>query len=186
MKRILFIAAISLPLTWTACSGDKPGETEDIVPKGMKALTLDDKALHLDSTGFPVKINVPDSTFYPNIYATATSTGMEVKVGPHFDMLVNIGGAEESNLAKQKELIKATDIGESTFLVDDSTTLLWEVKFGDLSVYHFFHFVRIGTEIYYVRDNVDNPENQFKKEDAEKMLESAKTLRAKPSAAPKA
>jgi hypothetical protein len=181
MKRILFIAAISLPLIWTACSGDKPGEAEDIVPKGMKGLALDDKALHLDSTGFPVKINVPDSDFYPNIYATATANGMEVKVGPHFDILVNMGGAEESNLAKQKELIKATDIGESTFLVDDTTSLLWQVKFGDLSVYHFYHIVRIGNEIYYVRDNIDNPENQFKKEEVEKMMESAKSLRSKPS-----
>ena len=181
MKRILFIAAIALPLVWTACSGDKPGETEDVVPKGMKALSLDDKALHLDSTGFPVKINVPDSSFYPNIYATATPSGMEVKVGPHFDILVNMGGAEESNLAKQKELIKATDVGESTFIVDDSTALLWEVKFGDLTVYHFYRVVRIGNEIYYVRDNIDNADNQFKKEEVEKMMESAKSLRAKPS-----
>jgi hypothetical protein len=184
MKRILFIAAISAPLLWASCSG-APGEKPDVVPAGMKALALDDKALHLDSTGFPVKINVPDSAFYPNIYATATANGMEVKVGPHFDLLVNMGGAEESDLAKQKELIKATDIGESTFLVDDTASLLWEVKFGDLSVYHFYHVVKIGPQTYYIRDNSDNPENQFKKDEVEKMMESAKSLRAKPSA-PKA
>ncbi len=187
MKRILFIAAISAPLVWISCSGNKSGgETEDVIPKGMKCLTLNDKSLHLDSTGFPVKINVPDSTFYPSIFATATPSGVEVKIGPHFDMLVNIGGAEEADLAKQKTLIGAADAGMSTFINSDSSSLEWETKFGDLSVFHFYSVVKIGTATYYVRDNINNPDNQFKKEEIEKMMESAKSLRAKPVDAPKA
>ena len=194
MKRILVIAAFIAPLLWTACSGTKPDSTqEDIVPAGMKALSLDDKSLHLDSTGFPVKINIPDSmednlgAKHPTVVnAKATPNGMEVQIGSHFDMLVNIGGLEESDLAKQKTLIGAADIGTSTFSTSDSTTLVWETKFGDASYWHFYHIVKIGTTTYYVRDNNDNADNQFTKGQVDKMMESAKSLRAKPAAAPKA
>jgi hypothetical protein len=194
MKRILFVAALFVPLLWTACSGNKPAETtEDVIPPHMKAISLDDKELHLDSTGFPVKINVPDSMEdnigmkHPTVVnAMATPNGMEVKIGAHFDILVNIGGVEEADLAKQKTLIEATNIGTSTFSTNDSTTLVWETKFGEAAGYsHFYHIVKIGTETYYVRDNNDNADNQFTKAQVDKMLESAKSLRPKPSPAPK-
>src|SRR5665213_915493 len=181
MKRILFIAAIASPLIWMSCSGNKGADAPDVIPKGMKCVVLNDKNLHLDSTGFPAKINVPDSNFYPTVFANPTASGIELKVGPHFDMLVNIGGTEDADLAKQKTLIGAADAGTSNFIVSDSTTLEWETKFGDLSIFHFYYTTKIGTAIYFVRDNINNPDNQFKKEEVEKMMESAKSLRALPA-----
>lgn len=179
MKRLFLIALIVAPIMWTACSGDKTEITEDIVPKGMKALNL--KAM-----GYPVKINVPDSNYFPTIDSAATPNGAQIRIGQHFDILINFAAAEDADLAKQKELIAAADAGMSNFLAGDSATLVWETKFGDLSMHHFMRIVKIGTDTYTVRDNKDNTENQFKKEDIDKMIESAKSLRAIPvEAAPK-
>ena len=169
------IAAIALPLMWTACGEDKPAETEDVVPKGMRAVDI-------GPTGFPVKINVPDSSM--GVLDTAsTPNGVKVRVGNNFDLLVNQGGAEEADLAAVKSLIEATDAGMSSFTVNDATTLVWETKFGDLSMFHFYTLVKVGNDTYYVRDNSFDPNNQFKKEHVDKMLESAKSLRANKAAA---
>lgn len=66
----------------------------------------------------------------------------------------------------------------STFTVNDATTLVWETKFGDLSMFHFYTLVKVGNDTYYVRDNTFNTNNQFKKEDVDRMLEASKSLRS--------
>src|ERR1044072_828651 len=101
MKKLLILAAFALPLVWTACSGDKPEVTEDIIPKGMVAVNL-------QNLGQPVKINAPDSS--AGVMDTiATPNGIQVRVGNNFDLLVNVGGPEETALAKQKALIESAD-----------------------------------------------------------------------------
>jgi hypothetical protein len=163
-----------MPIFWTACSGDKPETKEDIVPKGMIALDL-------KSMGYPVKINVPDSNYFPTIDSMASANGAQIRIGQHFDILVNFATPEDADLEKQKVLIQADNAGTPTFLTGDSTTLVWETKFADLSMHHFIHIVKIGTDTYFVRDNKDNVDNQFSKPDVDKMIESAKSLRARPA-----
>ena len=174
MKKLFILAALALPLMWTACGNDQQETQEEVIPKGMVAVDL-------IKLGHPVKINVPDSTMGV-IDTLATPNGIQVRVGSKFDLLVNIGGAEETDLAKQKSLIEATDAGMSTFTVNDATTLIWETKFGEMSMFHFYTTVKVGDDTYYVRDNNVNPENQFKKEDIDRMLESAKSLRTSKTA----
>lgn len=180
MKKLFIIAALALPLLWSACGEEKPKEAEEVIPKGMVGVSL-------EKMGQPVKINAPDSV--SGVMDTmATPNGIQVRVGNHFDLLVNLGGPEESDLAKVKALIEATDAGMSTFTVNDATTLVWETKFGEgdgaLSQFHFYTLVKVGTDTYYVRDNAFNPDNQFKKEDVDRMLEASKSLRSsKPAAA---
>ena len=176
MRKLIAIAAIALPLMWTACGTDKPETVEEVIPKGMVAVDL----THL---GHPVKINLPDSTS-GMLESVETPGGIQLRIGNNFDILVNIGGAEETDLAKQKALIEATDAGMSTFTVNDATTLVWETKFGELSMFHFYSIVKVGNDTYYVRDNNLNPENAFKKEQVDRMLESAKSLRAVAAAEP--
>lgn len=174
MKKLFIIAALALPLAWTACSGgDKPQEQQEVIPKGMVAVDLS-----MGKMGYPLKINAPDSTF-GIIDTVVTPGGIQVRVGSKFDLLVNQGGPEETDLAKQKALIESTDAGTSTFTVNDATTLVWETKFGEMSMFHFYTVVKVGNDTYYVRDNNTNTDNQFKKEDVDRMLESAKSLRAK-------
>ena len=179
-KKLFIIAAFALPLLWTACGPEVVKETEDVIPKGMRAVVL-------DGMGLPVKVNAPDSV--AGILDTMmTPNGARVHVGNNFDLLVNLGGAEEADLAAVKSLIEATDAGASTFTVNDATTLVWETKFGDLSMFHFYTLVKVGNDTYYVRDNAFEPNNQFKKEDIDRMLEAAKSVRASkaPAAEPEA
>lgn len=178
MKKLFVIAAL-VPMTigtmmTTSCGASKPDVVEEVIPKGMVAVDL-------SKLGQPVRINLPDSIAGP-LDSLETATGIQLRVGNNFDMLVNAGGAEEGDLAKQKSLIEATDAGMSTFTVNDATTLVWETRFGDLSMFHFYVVVKIGDAIYYVRDNNTNIDNAFKKEDVDRMLESAKSLRANPAA----
>lgn len=184
MRKLFILAALALPLFFTSCGEDKPAETEDVIPAGMRAIVL-------EKMGLPVKINAPDST--AGIVDTmATPGGVQVRVGNNFDVLVNLGGDEDKDLAKVKSLVEATDAGTYTFTVNDATTLVWEAKFGEgdgaLSAYHFYTLVKVGEDTYYVRDNSDNPANQFKKEDIDRMLEASKSLRASkaPAAEPEA
>lgn len=181
MKRLLLIAAMAAPLMWYACSDSTATtEKEDIVPKGMKALSL-------KTLGFPVKINIPDSAYYPTIDTMETPGGVQVRVGNHFDILVNTAGAEESDLAKMKTVIEAGDELPKTFSVNDSTTLVWETKIGETSMgTHFFKLVRTATGVYYVRDNNNNPENNFNADDIKRMMESASSVREIPAPKPEA
>lgn len=176
MKRIFLLAAFA-PFIITSCSNDKTATTEDVVPKGMQAKDLKEQ-------GLPLKINVPDSTNGP-AEITETPTGIEVKIGSHFDLMVNTASAEESDIAKLKPVIEAGDELPKTFTVNDATDLQWEINLGDRTICHFFHIVKIDNTTYYVRDNNNNPDNEFKKEDITRMLESAKSLRARPAVAPK-
>lgn len=178
MKRIFLIMLLAAPIFWTACSGNKTETTEDIVPKGMIALDL-------KNLGYPVKINVPDSDYFPTIDSVAAANGAQIRIGQHFDILVNFTTAEDADLEKQKGLITATDAGMSNFMTGDSATLVWETKFGDLSMHHFIRLVKVGDQTYMVRDNNDNVDNQFTKPDIDKMIESAKSLRACAADAPK-
>ncbi len=171
MKKLFVIASIALPLLWTSC-GEKPEVIEEVIPKGMVAVDLTD-------LGHPVRINLPDS-LSGTLDSMETPGGIQLRIGNNFDVLVNTAGAEEADIAKQKSLIEAADAGMSTFTVNDATTLIWETRFGDLSMFHFYTIVKVGTDTYYVRDNNMNPENAFKKEDVNKMLECAKSLRAQP------
>lgn len=176
MKKLLMIAAFALPLVmWTACGENKPAQTEDVVPKGMRAVSI-------KPMGLPVKLNAPDSSVGV-LDTMMTPNGAKVRIGNNFDLLVNLGGAEESNLTAMKSLIEATDAGMSSFFVEDSTTLVWETKFGDLSMFHFYTLVKIGNDTYYVRDNIFDPNNQFRKEHIDRMLEAAKSLRSAEPAA---
>lgn len=169
-KKLFILAALALPLFFMSCGEEKTPETEDVIPAGMRAVVL-------DKMGMPVKINAPDST--SGILDTmSTPNGAQVRVGNNFDLLVNIGGAEESDLPAIKSLIEAQDAGMSTFTVNDATTLVWETKFGDLSMFHFYTLVKVGNDTYYVRDNTFNTNNQFKKEDVDRMLEASKSLRS--------
>ncbi len=171
MKRIFLLALLAAPIFWTACSGDKE-TAEEVIPKGMIALDL-------KNLGYPVKINVPDSNYFPTVDTIASANGAQIRIGQHFDILVNFTTPEDADLEKQKGLITAADAGMSNFLTGDAETLIWETKFGDLSMHHFIRLVKIGDKTYMVRDNNDNTDNQFSKADVDKMIESAKSLRAR-------
>jgi hypothetical protein len=176
MKQLFFAAALSA-LLFQACSGDtKNNNTDDVVPANQTALDL-------TAQGFPLKINVPDSTI-GIAEVMETAGGVEILVGSKFDIMVNTAAPEDMDMKQQKALAQASMDGATVkFTIDTDTTLVWETKFGDLeAVNHFYMLKKIGNDTYYVRDNNQNPENQFKAAEITRMQEAARSLRAKPAA----
>ena len=175
MKKVILFAALATAFVWSACSST-PEVKEDIVPAGMQAKDLTEQ-------GLPLKINIPDSTNGP-ASISETPTGVEVKVGMSFDIMINSASAEESDITKYRPILEAADELPKTFTQPDSATLRWEVNLGGAPMCHFYHTVKIGTTTYYVRDN-NNADNSFKSENIDAMLKSATSLRERPAAAPK-
>jgi hypothetical protein len=183
MKRILLLTACAAPLLWAACSNDPAKTADDVVPQGMTAVDL-------TAQGFPIKINVPDST-NGALLVTEGPGGVEIKVGNKYDVIVNVAAGEDADLKNRKALIAATDAGVSTFTTENDSMLVWETKFGEVMpgdtanvhiAAHFCVLRKLGTDTYIIHDNNDNTENQFAKAVIDKMVESAKSLRAKPAA----
>jgi hypothetical protein len=179
MKRFLFVLAFATPFLWTACSGD-PKETvvEDVVPAGMKSINL-------TSLGMPMKINIPDSSYYPIVDTSETPQGIRIHIGQHFDMYVNTAGAEESNLQEMKKVIEASDELPKNFTVTSDSLLVWANDLGGAPMNHFFMLIKTASGTYYVRDNKES-ENPFTKEEVDRMMQSAKSLRPIPAATPPA
>lgn len=177
MKKLLF-AVVALAFL-QSCSGDTKTTTEDVVPAGQTALDLTPQ-------GFPLKINIPDSTF--GVAEVMESAGsIEIKVGSKFDILVNTAAPEDLDLKQQKALAQAAMDGATVNFTKDTTNLLvWETKFFDLKPsHHFYMIMKIGEDNYIIRDNNQNADNQFEAAEIARMKASAASLRAKPAEAPK-
>jgi hypothetical protein len=178
MKKLLFaVAAVAF---LQSCSGDTKTTTEDVVPAGQTALDLTPQ-------GFPLKINIPDSTF-GMVEVMENAGGIEIKIGSKFDIVVNTAAPEDLDIKQQKALAQAAMDGATVnFLTDSDSMLVWETKFFDLKpARHFYLIKKIGNDSYIVRDNIQNAENQFEEAEITRMQQAGKTLRAKPAAAPKA
>lgn len=168
MKHFFYFLSIITTMIYVSCSVEKPA---DVVPEGMKALILKD-------LGYPLSINISDDESGPLLDTTSGPMGLEIKMGGRFDIVLNFAGAEDSDLEKQKVLIMAEDAGDTKFLTSTPEVIIYETKFGELSKFHFIRVINVDGVSYTVRDNNNNPDNQFKKEDIDKMDESAKSLRA--------
>ncbi|TND10379.1 MAG: hypothetical protein FD123_21 [Bacteroidetes bacterium] len=173
-----------MPVLFNAC-GDKKGteQVDETIPAGMMALDL-------TPYGFPLKINIPDST--ANMGKLEVSEGeswggVSIRIGKTFQLNINVGDEESTNLKMQKELLAATDAGECTYTTESDSLLVYVTKFGEeVKRNHFYQVIKIGTEKYVIRD-INDPENEFLEDHIKKMMESAKTLRnnPKPAAEPK-
>lgn len=181
MKKVLLLLTIaSAPFLFTAC-GDKNGTDAEaeVIPAGMMALDL-------TNYGFPIKINVPDSTANmgkPEVEEGSSWGGVTIRIGKTFQMNINVADEETGNMAKTKEIWAAADAGTNTYTTDTDTLLVYTTSFGEeLKRNHFYKVVKVGNEKYVVRD-LNDIENEFLPEHITKMLESARSLRPAPKKA---
>lgn len=174
MKHLIYFITLSTSGLLLQACGDTSKKTEQ-VPNGQ--LVLD-----LSAQGFPLCINVPDSTF-GNAELIENANGIEIRIGNKYDILVNAAGPEDADMKQQKALASASvDVGSNNFMIDSDTLLVWETKFGDLPPQqHFYRLVKIGNDIYYVRDNNQNTTSEFSQADIQRMIESSRSLRIKPA-----
>lgn len=183
MKKAFYSVAFAGIVLFAVSCNNATTVTEEPVPAGMVAVDL-------SAHGFPLKVNVPDSVAQMKmgkmeISEGGTWGGTSVILGKTFQLNINSADAEATDLNQQKVLLAATDAGECTYTTENDSTLVYVVKFGeDIKRHHFYMVKKIGAEKYIVRD-VPDSEAEYSETDIQKMMESAKSLRAKPIA-PKA
>ena len=169
MKKIfLFIAAI-FTFAFVSCGGGKKNEdSNQTVPVGMIEFDL-------SKYGKNVVINIPDST---NGLLSVEDIGgaIRIMVGKTFQVEVKEG---EGNMdMKKNEDIKKNEVYKfDKFSVEEPNAIIysWHME-GGQPEFRMFATSKIGNVIYEVEDVAGEV---FTESACQKMLESAKSLRAK-------
>ena len=165
MKKIIFSLAAISAIILVSC-GSKDNESQNAeVPQGMMALDL-------TQYGYPVSINVPDSTAGPLEVVAQSWGAIDIKVGNAFQLSVKDG---QGNIASRKSDIAGDDVNKfKRYITDEPSTLLWESQIMEPE-FHFYTIVKIGNESYEVEDIAGEI---FSETAVTKMLEAAKAMKA--------
>lgn len=167
MKKIFSILTIITSITLVSCGDKTGGTTDQTVPAGMVALDL-------SKYGKNIVINVPDSTTGP-LSVQDMGGAVRIVVGKSFQIDIKEG---EGNLdMKKNEDIKKNEVYKfDKFSVEEPNAIIysWHME-GGQPEFRFFSFVKIGEVTYEVEDVAGEV---FTDGACQKMLESAKSLRA--------
>jgi len=167
MKKIFSILTIITVITLTSCGGKKDGNTDQSVPAGMVAVDL-------SKYGKNIVINVPDSTTGP-LTVQDMGGAVRIVVGKNFQIDVKEG---EGNLdMKKNEDIKKNDVYKfDKFTLEEPNAIIysWHMEGGQPES-RFFFFSKVGEVTYEVEDVAGEVFNDGA---CQKMLESAKSIRA--------
>lgn len=166
MKKFFLIGIVSALTIFSSC-GDK-GPEEVPVPLGMVACDLSE-------FGMDLIINIPDSTHGPTEKFTY-GEGVQINVGKAFGIMIKPG-------TNEIEYMKSTEIGKSEvykldkYILDEPTAIIWSWGFeGQPTQNRLYCVVNVGDVTYEV---MSDPNGEFSEEACKKMLECARTLRAK-------
>jgi hypothetical protein len=184
MKHIFLFLSVSAALTLGSCGGGKTdNSTDQSVPPGMIALDL-------SKYGKNVIINVPDSTNGTLSVDNSMGEMVRVMVGKNYQVDIKEG---EGNMdMKKNEDIKKNEVYKfDKFDVEDPDGIIWswhmdgrvDDKGAPILEYNMFATQKVGAVTYEVESVAGEV---FGMEACKKMLESAKSLRAKESKKPEA
>ena len=167
MKNTLLLLFTSSIIIFTSCGGKKD---DAVVIPGMKQVEI-------TIAGNVLSIYAPDSTTGPMQIVEKPWGATEISVGPNFQISIEEGAGDIPLL---KSDIAADDVYKlQKFVKDEPALLFWEVKILDMenSKFHFYNIVPAGKTTYIIKD-IETGES-YSQASIEKMLESAKTLKAK-------
>ena len=129
--------------------------------------------LDLTSHGFPITLSVPDSTKGRFELITQSWGATEIKVGKDFQISITEGAGD---IALAKSDVAGNDVNKfKRYVIDEPNTILYESEITQAE-FHFYAIVKAGNTSYIVEDI---KEEIFSEKKAQKMVESAKTIRAK-------
>jgi hypothetical protein len=172
MKKIAYLCATILGLTIASCGGAEEStevKVEEVVLKGYEELNLSE-------WGFNLTVMVPQADFHGKPEVTLTERGsLEIIVGFDFGIEIMYGDADIEML---KSDLKEDLIFTSEILKEEEKAIVYSQNIPDSGVKtqnHFLFKAEIGTDVYEVRDVVDN---EYGEGMIQKMLEAAKTLKA--------
>lgn len=177
MKKIFLLTVIPSFVALIGCGDGKETkvENENPIPAGWVELDLTQPNT---TYGLPLLINVPDEATAQGIAEIMESPlgGTQVKAGKNFNLEIFPG---DGNMAAKKQEIEGNLVFKSTYIIDEPDFILYtsEIEDAGIKQYHFYAIIKLGTSSYEIEDikGEDYTETGIKK-----MMEAAKSLRAKP------
>jgi len=173
MRKTIYLFTIITALTLIACGGDEPVDTseqkKEVSLKGLEEFDLKEY-------GFNIVIMVPKADMNGVAEVELTERGtLEIVIGLDYGLEIMFGGGD-------LELLK-TDLKEHLFytseiLKEEENALIYTQDIPDSGVKtqcHFMYKAVVGSETYEVRDIATR---EYGSGMIEKMLESAKTIKA--------
>ena len=162
------ILSVTLIAAIVSCKGNKNNETENLVaPKGMSYFDI-------SKTGMNVFTLIPDSSV--GIIDTNIQSSGEyvIKVGKDFQMTIL---ETTGDISQKKADIASEDVNKlKKYIIDDSTTLMWESEIANIPEFHFYHIAKLGNRTYLFEDNKGEP---FSQQAIQKMLDACKQAKEK-------
>lgn len=176
MKKIFFALAFATSTLFiTSCGGKEESTTTTAeIPQGMVEYDLSQHG----PIGMPCLINVPDENTGKGLPEVMEGPmgGTQIVVGKDFNIEIVVG---DGDMNQKKADIAADAVFKSTYLVDEPTAILYKSEIPDAGVvqYHIYVIMKVGNVTYEIED-VRGEEN-YSEEGAKRMLDAAKSLRAK-------
>lgn len=175
MKKIFFALTLTASTFFlSSCGGNEESTTTAEIPQGMIAYDLSQHG----PIGMPCLINLPDENTGKGLPEVMEGTmgGTQVIVGKDFNIEIVVG---DGDMNQKKSDIAADAVFKSTYIVDEPTAILYKSEIPDAGVvqYHIYVIIKVGNVTYEIED-VRGEEN-YTEEGAKRMLEAAKSLRAK-------
>lgn len=165
MKKLLFLLMLPAVVSLVNCSGGKEADESAKIP-GMVETDL-------TPYGMPITIMIPDSTKGKAEITEQSWGAVEIKVGKSFQISITEG---EGDVALMKSDIAGNEINKFKRYVKDEPTLLFYESEITQPEFHFYTIVKAGNTSYVVEDIKGEI---FNEKDVERMIESAKSIKAK-------
>jgi hypothetical protein len=173
MKQLLCLLAASATLAFTGCGPKKPDAP--VAPPGFQFVDL-------NPYGFSAMILVPDSTKINQPLEVKQMSGVEIKRGRNFDIIINTGDGEVVDMVKQKSFIEHDEPRKvKRWILDTKDAVMYEQQIADLKPeVHMYCIMKINTDNYAIIDNHDHEGDEpYKEESVKMMLDAAKSLQYK-------
>lgn len=168
MKIFRYILVPSALLIMASC-GNKKAETT-AVPAGYQLVDL-------NPYGFSASILIPDSSKIQAPLEIKQMAGVEIKRGKGFDIVINTGDGEVTDMTFQKSQFEHEDPKKvKRWILDEKNAVIYEQQILDLKPeVHMYAIVPVGTTNYTISDNHQS-EEPFKEENIRMMMEAAKSI----------
>jgi hypothetical protein len=175
MNKALLFGGIAFALvSFSSCKhGDKTEEQE----LGAGMIRMD-----LTPYGLPATIDIPDTARKPHVIEARPDGSIHISVAKGFDFTINVSGM---TMDRKKKDINGDDVDKfQSWVVQDSNTVLYKTQMVN-EEFHFYAILKKDGKTFFVEDLRQGPDGNvstFTQQDAQAMLNAAKTMM--PLAAP--
>ncbi|MDG1476237.1 MAG: hypothetical protein P8Q14_03755 [Vicingaceae bacterium] len=173
MKKTIYILTLIATITLVACGGSETeNTTENVETVSLKGL----EELNLSEYGYDLVIMIPKAEINGVADVKLTERGtLEIVIGMDYGLEIMFG---DGDIELLKTDLKEGLVFNTEIITEEKNAIVYTQDIPDSGVKtqnHFMYRAEVGENIYEVRDIV---EREYGLGMIEKMLESAKTIKA--------